>query len=438
MPKCKAKNVSKALGIILFLILAATPAAWAAPGFSLDALLGENEDGFHQYLPTEKLAIFGQVEEDVFNLAQLTRLCSREVDALFGDQRPPEHRLNFYAMDISFAESDFKTWDVPLRTAAPLEVSVVRVLRGLLRRQLRERLGVRKKSEPPSLQFLAAALANRIVYDGKGTTGHYRKDYRIPRRQLASGICPDLRRLLAEPPPEQSRLLYRIYLVHCDLLLSCLERERSRSRLPQFLLEWWRLECRENLGTAEALARLLSLENAKLQEWYAGKIAAILRGGDPGEAAEDIAGQLRNLLAISVVELGGDTTVRTVPLEEIPKLLKNRPLDLVALTDVQNDLLHLKIAAPPIFQESLDQFIAAVNALRNHDVKLFQKRYHFAQKQFEKAEKLQRKVHALLDEAEAPLAPVDTLQAAAWNAILQHRSELRSQMDLAIGLQINN
>lgn len=418
--------------------MAATPAAWAAPGLSLDALLGESVDGFHQFLPTEKLGVFGQVEEDVFNLAQLTRLCSHEVDALFADQRPPEHRLNFYAMDISFAESDFKSWDVPLRTAAPLEVSVVRILGALLRRQLRERLGVRKAAAPPALQFLAAALANRIVFDGKGTTGNYRKDYRIPRRQLASGHCPDLRRLLAEPPPEQSRLLYRIYLVHCDLLLTCLERERSRSRLPQFLLEWWRLECRENLGTTDALARLLNLETAKLQEWYAGKIAAMLRGGDPGDAAEDIAGQLRKLLAISVVELGGDTTVRTVPLEEIPKLLKNRPLDLVALTDVQNDLLHLKIAASPIYQEPLEQFVAAVNALRNRDVKLFQKRYHFAQKQFEKAEQLQRKVHALLDEAEATLAPVDTLQTAAWNAILQHRAELRSQMDLAIGLQINN
>ena len=198
-------NAARAILLLLTLVLA-LPGALAAPPLPLDddATL---VDGYHQYLPAERLDIFGKVEADVSNLAMLTRLCAHEVDAFFGDGRRPEHRLNFYAMDISFLESDFKSWDVPLRTAAPLEASVVRILQGLLLRQLRERLGIKRAAAPASVAFLAAALANRIVYDGKGTKGLYRKDYRIPRRQFASGTYPDLTRLLTEPPPSESRLL---------------------------------------------------------------------------------------------------------------------------------------------------------------------------------------------------------------------------------------
>ena len=426
----------KALFFILAL-LSVLSCAFAAPRLSLESLLGEEEsDGFHQFLPTENLDIFGLVESDVFNLALLTRLCSHEVDALFGDHRSPEHRLNFFAMDVSFAESNFKNWDIPLRSADPLEVSVVRILHGLLLRQLRERLGinVRKADAPPSIQFLAAALANRIVNDGKGTKGRYRKDYRIPRRQLAVGHCPDLARLLTEVPPPQSRLLFRIYLVHCDLLLTCLESDRNH-RLPQILTQWWQLECREQLSTTDALARLLGVTPARLQEWYEAQFSAQTRSNKFGEPSEDIASQLKNLLTISVVDLGGADQVKTVQLEDLPKLLKNRPPDVFTLSGVQTDLMQLRIVASPIFQETLDQYIASVDALRHNDIKLFRKRYKLAQKQFQQALKLQGRVSKLLDEVERDLSPMDALRTAAWNTILEHREKLRRPMDRVLGLE---
>ena len=430
------KTLSTILGLLL---LAASPYAMTAPRLSLGSLLGETEsDGFHQYLPNEKLDVFGKVETDVINLTLLTRLCAHEVDTLFGDQRQPEHRLNFFAMDISFSESDFKSWDVPLRTADPLEVSVVKILRGLLLRQLRERLGLRKIAPPPSIQFLAAALANRIVHDGKGTTGRYRKDYRIPRRQLATGHCPDLTQLLTEVPPSQSRLLFRIYLVHSDLLLNCLEHEYGR-KFPQFLRDWWRLECQEQLGTAEALARVLGIPPKQLQQWYAGQVTTVLvRGGAPGEVSEDVIEQLQKLLTISVMDLGGTETVRSVHLEDLPKLLKNRPPDVSTLGDVQSDLMQLKFSASPIFHEALDQYIAAVDALRQNDVKLFRKRYRLAKKTFEQAVKLQVTASTLLDEAEYALSPVDRLRTAAWDTILEHRKRLRKPMEQLIGLEETN
>ena len=380
--------------------------ALAAPRLSLESLLGKEEsDGFHQYLPNEKLDIFGKVETDVFNLTLLTRLCAHEVDALFGDQRQPEHRLNFFAMDISFSESDFKTWDVPLRTVDPLEVSVVKILRGLFLRHLRE-----------------------------GTTGRYRKDYRIPRRQLAAGHCPNLTQLLTEVPPSQSRLLFRIYLVHSDLLLNCLERAYGR-KFPQFLRDWWQLECQEQLGTTEALARVLDIPQKQLQQWYVGQVTtALVRGGTPGEVPEDVIERLQKLLTISVMDLGGAETVRSVHLEDLPKLLKNRPADVFTLSDVQSDLMQLKFSASPIFQDALDQYIAAVDALRQNDVKLFRKRYRLAKKTFEQAVKLQGTVSALLDEAEHASSPVDRLRTAAWDTILEHRERLRGPMDRAIGL----
>lgn len=423
-------NAARAIILLLTLVLA-LPGALAAPPLPLDddATL---VDGYHQYLPAERLDIFGKVEADVSNLAMLTRLCAHEVDAFFGDGRRPEHRLNFYAMDISFLESDFKSWDVPLRTAAPLEASVVRILQGLLLRQLRERLGIKRAAAPASVAFLAAALANRIVYDGKGTKGLYRKDYRIPRRQFASGTYPDLTRLLTEPPPSESRLLYRLYLVHCDLLLSCLQGLHSQKMLP-LVLEWWRLECKERLETTTALAQAMGIPKDKLQEWYVTNAASYVKKSITPESAEDIASRLHRILTIPVVEMGGDEPLRTVPLEKLPEILKNRPLDLYALDSVQKDLLQLKLGSPPIYHDAIDLYIMAVNVLRQNDLKAFRKRFAEAQKSFGQATRLQQRVTALLNEAERELSPVDIFRAATWQNILEHRLKLRAPVDRTVG-----
>ena len=416
---------------LILALLAALPGALAAPRLTLDALLGE-EAGFHQYLPMEKLDIFGMVEDDVLNLTMLTRLCSYEVDALFGNNRPPEHRLNFYAMDISFSESDFKTWDVPLQSSAPLEASVVKILQGLLMRQLRERLGLKRGPAPCSVKFLAAALANRIVYDGKGTKGFYQKDYRIPRWQFSTGAYPDVARLLTEAPPANSRLLFRLYLVHCDLLFSFLQSNRN-SRTPAFLLEWWRLECKEGLTTTEALGRLLGVPQDKLQEWYVANVPSHARQGMIPDSAMSISARLQKLLTISVLEMGGTQTMRTVPIEELPAILKNRPLDLVTLNSVQMDLVHLKLSSPLIYHETLDLYIAALDALRQNDIKDFQKRFTNAKKALENADALQQRITKMLDEAENALSPVDSLRAANWQTILKHRQSLRKPLDRAVG-----
>ena len=416
------------------MFIVALPGLLAVPQLTLQDLFSQSE-GFHQYLPAEKLDIFGKVESDVTNLTMLVRVCSHEVDALFGDNHRPEHRLNFYAMDISFSESDFKTWDVPLRNTAPLEASVVRILQGLLLRQLRERLNLRKAASTPSIHFIAAALANRIVYDGKGTKGLYRKDYRIPRRQFASGKFPDLARLLTEVPPAESRLLYRLYLVHCDLFLSCLQNTHSHKMSP-FLLEWWRLECNEHLGTTEALAQLLGVSSDKLQDWYVTNATQQVRQMINSDSPQELPKRLEKLLTISVAELGGTETVRSVPLEKLPEILKNRPLDLFTLTNVQMDLVQLKLDSPLIYHDAIDLYIAALDALRQNDLKLFRKRFKEAQKTFAQAMQLQQRITALLDEAERTISPVDTLRAVTWQTILEHRQKLRTPLDNAVGFPL--
>ncbi|MBQ4479645.1 MAG: hypothetical protein II943_03300 [Victivallales bacterium] len=424
--------MKRTLCIILgALLLADLPYALAESPPSLSSLLGE-EVGFHQYLPAEKLDIFGMVETDVQNLTMLTRLCAHEVDELFNDNRTPAHRLNFYAMDISFSESDFKTWDVPLQSSAPLEASVVKILQGLLMRQLRERLGLKRGPAPCSVNFIAAALANRIVYDGKGTTGLYQKDYRIPRRQFAMGAFPDVVRLFTEVPSANSRLLYRLYLVHCDLLFSFLQSTKSRQGQP-FLLEWWRLECKENLGTSAALSQLLDVPEGKLQEWYVANVPAYARQGMIPDSSTGIADRLKKLLTISVLEMGGTQTMRTVSIEELPAMLKNRPLDLFTLDGVQMDLMKLKLNSPPIYHETLDLYIAALDALRQNDIKTFQKRFTNAKKALENAESLQQRITTMLNEAENTLGPVDSFRAANWQAILEHRRNLRKPLDRAAG-----
>ena len=420
--------------ILLLMFIVALPGLLAVPQLTLQDLFSQSE-GFHQYLPAEKLDIFGKVESDVTNLTMLVRVCSHEVDALFGDNHRPEHRLNFYAMDISFSESDFKTWDVPLRNTAPLEASVVRILQGLLLRQLRERLNLRKAAATPSIHFIAAALANRIVYDGKGTKGLYRKDYRIPRRQFASGKFPDLARLLTEVPTAESRLLYRLYLVHCDLFLSCLQNTRSHKMSP-FLLEWWRLECNEHLGTTEALAQLLGVSSDKLQDWYVTNATQQVRQMINSDSPQELPKRLEKLLTISVAELGGTETVRSVPLEKLPEILKNRPLDLFTLTNVQMDLVQLKLDSPLIYHDAIDLYIAALDALRQNDLKLFRKRFKEAQKTFAQAMQLQQRITALLDEAERTISPVDTLRAVTWQTILEHRQKLRTPLDNAVGFPL--
>ena len=411
------------------------PGALAAPRVPLELDETPFPEGFHQFFPSENIEVFGKVEEEVFQLALLARLCAHEVEALFGDNRPPGHLLSFYAMNISYEENAFRYWDIPLRVTEPLEAVVAGMLQGLLLRQLRERLeiNVRRNAIPHSIVFLSAALANRMVIDGKGIKGIYRKDYRIPRLQFSRGSWPSCAKLLGDAPPASSPLLFRLYLVHCDVLLSCLEHQ-SGHRLNSMLLEWWRLEVNQKIPSDEAFAKLLGLPAEHLQQWYLQNASVQAKQGVGGAPAETIAAQLYKLLTVSVVELGDAKPMRTVKIEELPGLLKNRRPDVSALNAVQLDLLRLKLVATPIYHTAIDYFSLAVSALAHNDIKLFRRRYTAAQKELEKAVPLQREITGLLDETEREMAPDDAIRGAVWHALLRHRNELRMPMELASGI----
>ena len=80
-------------------------------------------------------------------------------------------------------------------------------------------------AEIPSANWLAAAICNRVFYDGKGIRTFYSPDFRIARSQFMAGHFPRIDLLLSQPLPPADNPLFRLYLMHCDLLASALENQ---------------------------------------------------------------------------------------------------------------------------------------------------------------------------------------------------------------------
>ena len=334
---------------------------WLAQG-------AEREGEVKQYLVAENAVVHAQVSTELWNVTTLFQLCSREVDGCLKVTVTPTARLEVFVLHRPVQPGDERTDRIVVDGTGSMDELTLRLFRGLVARRAAFLLKRRRVRPTPAMEFLAVALTQRMLYAGKGARGIYLPDFRVPRRQFAAGVFPRVDRLVEHPVATSSPVLFRLYLVHCDLLLNCLE--NATRNLPELLAQWWRLEMEGGRSSTAALQEALG-EGAfrggeTMQQWYERQARERASSGRFRNDAETIAAELKELSSIPVLDADASAGVRLIPLERLPELLESYKLDNQALTTLQNRLLYLKRTSPPLLADAIDEYMVALGIGRAH------------------------------------------------------------------------
>jgi len=331
--------------------------------------------------------------QDTKNLSQAADLFAREIDRTLHFSGIPQTRLQ-----LTILRPDELAPDPDSDLCFPFATSSVEISYGLIRemilRRIRENFSG-SSVDIPSADWLAAAVCNRVFYDGKGIRTFYSPDFRVARSQFMAGHFPRIDRLLSQPLPPTDSALFRLYLLHCDLLTRTLE---NQPEAELFLRKLFDLE-RYGRSTVEAFEFLLRPTwpaDENLQSWYEKRVLAESGRGWQLNEADNTLSELQDLLNIPVLEAGGRNAVKRMPLEKIPKLLEDYKLNALAISMMQNRILLLAKNAPLLLRPPLQQFSEALASLQAGKNSRFRKQFRQARKEFNAAAKRQEQIAELL------------------------------------------
>lgn len=342
---------------------------------------------------------------DTKNLAVLSALLAREADRLLQlpgsvQQTLTIHLLEQDELKPSDAENLFLS-----RQDRPVQLFFA-ISKAIIQRRVREFLR-RDNLSLDSSNWLAAALCNRVFYDGLGTRTFFVSDYRIARSQFLAGHFPQIELLLSRPMPAEDGALFRLYLQHCDLLVRTIESSRLTS--GEFFRRLFEMEAYGRQGY-EAFEFLLKPEwhrlDRTLQDWYTRNVLNESGKGWQRADSAEVVEQLQELITVPLLQAGRSNAVRRVPLDQMPRVLEDYRINTLALTLLQNKMLKLQIAAPPLLQEPIQLYGEALQLLKNDKIRSFKKKFQEAQRSFQAAQSRQERITALLDQLEKERRPV--------------------------------
>ncbi len=370
--------------------------------FFLLALAGAGalaqEEGALQRLPGENGEVYALNQEDLWYLTTLVRLCARETDALLKCGGTPRRPLQFLGLRREYREEEFRGGDIPVPLSASASLQLLRLCQGLLWRRMREAVPPGQEATPPPfLPLLAAGVAGRILYGGVARQGYYLRDFRIPRWQFQRRHFPALRRLLEMPVPSDHPALLRLYLAHANLFLDLLL--ENTDSLPALLEAWRRAAEQPGLSSLQALAQCLPIPGNP-QDWYETHARETARDRQRKNNAAALAGELEEILTVSLLSANPSQGLLQVHLEEVPRKLQDYRLDDSALAALQTRLLRLQLSAPILLQEAVGEYLAAVEAFRNRDFRSFHSRLQRARRRLEQDCRRQCRAEELLQEDE--------------------------------------
>lgn len=342
---------------------------------------------------------------DTKNLAVLSALLARETDRLLqlpgsAQQTLTIHLLKQDELEPSDAGNLFLS-----RQDRPVQLFFT-ISKAIIQRRIREFLR-RDSLSLDSANWLAAALCNRVFYDGLGIRTFFASDYRIARGQFLSGHFPQIELLLSRPMPAEDGALFRLYLQHCDLLVRTIE--SSRLTPGEFFRRLFEMEAYGRQGY-EACEFLLKPEwhrlDHTLQDWYTRNVLSESGKGWQRADSAEVLEQLQELITVPLLQAGRSNAVQRVPLDQMPRVLEDYRINTLALTLLQNKMLKLQMAAPPLLQEPIRLYSEALQMLKHDKIRSFKKKFQEAQRSFQEAQSRQKRIAALLDQQEKELQPM--------------------------------
>lgn len=390
-----------------------------------------------QVLPEVAAVVHAMEEEEAWRTTQLVRRAAREVDSLLRVASPPRRQLHFMVMESAFEGAQFAADEVPLKKRESDEARLMRILTGLLRRRAAELVEATAHQQRnfASGEFIAAALCNRIFYDGKGGSGSYMPDYRVARRQFNAGHFPRCRWLLERPVSTEEPLCFRIYAVHCDVLLKCLEEAGGRNGIFKRL---WEAEMRQKQPLTAALCHAVGIEppgDGALQGWYERNALSAVRRGVRSVSSDDTLRLLREILSVPVLATDTPGGIKYIPLAELADRLSDYRLDQRALMVMQYRLAQFQQGAPPLLRGALGEYRAAVALLMEGEERAFRRRCRAAGNAFRTAWERQERTGALLDDVVARDTGENALlRNYLWRTILERLEGEREKIGRISGL----
>lgn len=134
-------------------------------------------------------------------------------------------------------ETDSRLYALEFTADERMDAVTWRLMQVLLLRRARE-MGYNVSADAAVLRWLAAALTNRMVMGGRGIRGIYELDYQVANQQFVRRHFPRVDELLlSQLTPDYSEL-FKLHMLHCDLLAGCFEMlPVSRSQVFRELLD---------------------------------------------------------------------------------------------------------------------------------------------------------------------------------------------------------
>ena len=249
--------------------------------------------------------------------------------------------------------------------------------------------------------WLVAAVQYRVTMRRRGLT---RADWYAASRAVHDrGHVPTVRRLLDHPIPPWCPLAYEVYADACGAFLQVLLRREPSLRACAVPAADQRPAAA--LAAAlfpEAHAKDPARAGARLQQWYADRLDRLLvtRGHRLSVTAAER--RVEAALALELPAAGPDAAAQDrLPLAEVRDDEALAALPEAALTRVLAQLHRLRLVVPPLLEQPVATYTAAVEALRRGRRAKFRRLCATATQAFAAAAARHRRIRACLLDAEA-------------------------------------
>lgn len=382
-----------------------------------------------QTLVDARIRVTCQSEQTAKAWQHFATACVADTDEFVGRSAEPPKVLRIRFGDAATAKAS-EPLSLSFGPDDSMEVVTHRLLRALLQRRFMAP-GDDNPPVMPSVDWLAAALTNRILFGNRERHGRFLPDYEPARFAFQRGMFPDVRRLVEHPVPPEATVLYRLYALHCDLLALCLL-ESAGLDAAQRLLQ---LDARGR-PPLEALSFVLKDAMAPaetLQSWYCRTATDCSRRGRRYSGTESTAERFEALVTVPVA-VPGDLNSRgnRVLLDEMPEKLEAMGQDKEAVGKLQHDLFELLKDAPFSFQKPIGLYSDACDDLAAGRLRAARAGMRRARREFEQTQAWQRRLDAYLDEQERHYVPAERRFALPLNVVARYA---KAERELAPELQ---
>lgn len=358
-------------------------------------------------LDSQHIRVRAATEADAKAWARFVALCSQEVqDAMGGVLRSDA------PISVRIGEHPPPGPSDPLRIYVPDRTDLLGVTHRLAKSLLaRHALGAPDRTVPvtPSVEWLGAAIVHRVLFGNRESRGFFEPDYQPARHAFAMDQFPNVLRLVTVPVSASEPRLFRLYALHCDVLLLALQTVPSGGEsFPRRLIE---LEA-YGRDTAAALTFLLAPSfsgDENLQAWYERAAVDVSRRGRRQSRVSLVEKRLQELITVPMVAPGQSTfTVTRIPIEDVPEKLDAYRLDKDALRNLQADIFELLKDAPALMQEPLSEYMKAFETLAQGKTWRFRREVRKAHEHMKESARRERQLEQYLDTVEQEVVPPDT------------------------------